>query len=352
MLLHGVCQPANGQSPGPTRPAQIAGSHASKCSDLKISSAVQPQNLLVSKQSVTTPAAKVETAMCAATKKLRIKSFCEGAFTLAEGLKNHLDRKTSDLDEAFDFVLATEFMSEEMWGEKFRFEADKLLELKAKVKAKWGVDARKESSYENVDVAILGAPYSNLGLQENTQILVRDMANALASAGVEWVILVGRNCHPERRNEKFPHKMGSTGLYKGLLHHANFQVKEIYVCEETKPLKVIEGYVHHFTSFTSNASNAKAEAAKEAKEDVPGDDARMFVALLRRNVAHNGHDEPEQVTPRCWDDKSKHVEEPLVRCLEKLKVLIKEELPVDALAAGFASILLESPRSAAIAREK
>lgn len=114
MLLHGVCQPANGQSPGPTRP-NLAGPHASKCSDLKISSAVQPQNLLVSKQSVTTPAAKVETAMCAATKKLRIKSFCEGAFTLAEGLKKHLDQKTSDLDEAFDFVDATEFMPEDIW---------------------------------------------------------------------------------------------------------------------------------------------------------------------------------------------------------------------------------------------
>lgn len=153
-------------------------------------------------------------------RKLRMKSFCEGAFTLAPALTKCISKSRIFL-EAFEFVGATELENEDPWQKKFNRTAADIEELKKDVKAQWGVDATKPDNFEGVDIAIIAAPYANSGGADTTKMLVKEIADAAEAKEVPWVILIGRHDSSEGPN------FGRTELYQGLLHHRSFKIKHV-----------------------------------------------------------------------------------------------------------------------------
>ena len=161
-------------------------------------------------------------------RKLRMKSFCEGAFTLAPALTKCISNSRI-FQETFEFVGATELENEDPWREKFERTAADIEELKKDVKAQWGVDATKPDNFEGVDIAIIAAPYANSGGADTTKMLVKEIADAAEAKQVPWVILIGRHDSSEGPN------FGRTELYQGLLHHRSLKTcKDILLLQSSR----------------------------------------------------------------------------------------------------------------------
>lgn len=262
-------------------------------------------------------------------RKLRMKSFCEGAFTLAPALTKCIS-KSRIFQETFEFVGATELENEDPWRKKFNRPAADIEELKKDVKAQWGVDATKPDNFEGVDIAIIAAPYANSGGADTTKMLVKAIADAAEAKEVPWVILIGR--HDSSKEPKF----GRTELYQGLLHHRSFKVVKTYFCNQNKSTSVIQGYHHDFTG------------GPKVLRDRGDSPARMFVASLKLQK-HQSNSSPVKLTPRVRQPVYAR-KDPLVWCLKELvEELVKlraeelkmKEVEVDQLADAFTFLSLE-----------
>ena len=260
-------------------------------------------------------------------RKLPMKSFCEGAFTLAPALTKCIS-KSRIFQEAFEFVGATELENEDPWQKKFNRTAADIEELKKDAKAQWGVDATKPDNFEGVDIAIIAAPYANSGGAGATKMLVKEIADAAEAKEVPWVILIGRH------DSKGPN-FGRTELYQGLLHHRSFKVVKTYFCNQTRSTSVIQGYHHDFTG-----------GPKKVIRDMGIPPARMFVASLKLQK-HQSNSSPVKLTPRVAQPEYAR-KDPLVWCLKELVEEVKlraeelkmKEVEVHQLAETFTFLSL------------
>lgn len=242
---------------------------------------------------------------------LKIATYCEGPFLFAKGLQDLLNTDTSDddLGDFFEFVLASDLETREKTCERFGL-LPHLLALE-KI-AKFEVDATDSHSFDNVDIAVIGAPYGRTPA-DTRGVLCPSIVDALSQSNVQHVILLGR--HQSANNEKG--NFGRPSLYQAFFE--SFDFREARYAAKGTPL--VPGYRHFFTACGAN-EDTLAHGAKmfavwfERKESAPTTAAVAARAATGKAAKPPAHNRTPSDLVEAADDSTKPIVE-LLRAIQK-----------------------------------